>query len=119
MNKSKFETRELECKITEKERKEITQRLCEKINEQSQVLEEKKQVNSEFKMRLQEIENVIHNSSTAVLTGYERRPVECKVLLNEPEDGKKTIIRKDTGEEYTVEDMTQEELQEEIDFSKN
>jgi hypothetical protein len=116
--KFKKEYRELDCLITEQERKDTTQKLCEKIEEKNKVNEERKEIMAGFKLRLTELDNIIQNSSRAVLTGYEKREVECNTYLNKPEDGKKTIVRTDTGEE-TIEDMTPEELQEEIEFNSN
>lgn len=113
--KFKLEHKEMDCLITDQERKDTTQRLCEKIEEKNKVNEERKEIIIGFKLRLTELDNIIQNSSRAVLTGYEKREVECKTYLNKPEAGKKTVIRTDTGEE-TTEDMTPEELQEELDF---
>ena len=49
--------------------------------------------------------------------GYEERQVSCRIEYNRPHNGKKTIIREDTGETVSIENMTGEELQEELDLS--
>jgi len=51
-------------------------------------------------------------------SGFEDVEIECNVIYNSPEPGKKTIIRPDTGETIEVVDMTKEELQEDLPFTE-
>ena len=38
--------------------------------------------------------------------GYEHREIECEVIFNQPTQGKKTIIRKDSNALVGIESMT-------------
>jgi len=107
------EKRDLECLLTVDEVTARAQSLAHTIKEKTEILAEKKEINSGFKERLDGCEKVIINCSNCINTGKESRDVECEVKLNTPADGTKTITRTDTGESWE-EQMNWNELQEEI-----
>jgi hypothetical protein len=83
-------------------------KLANKTQDKSRVAEEKKSVVSQYKSQIDAIDAELSNISSKVANGYEMRKVECEIQYHKPEQGKKTIIRKDTNE-TSVEKMTSEE----------
>lgn len=110
--KKKIETRMLKCMLTPAEQTMLSDQLVHAIKDKNEYTEVKKMVVSDFRTRLQEKEEFIQKSTAAILEGNEERDVECEVKFHKPKEGEKTIVRKDTGEEW-VESMTAEELFEE------
>lgn len=99
--------------LTPKEKEELNDKLVHALKDKTEILEEKKTSMSEYRTQIQEKDEFIQKSTLAILDGNEEREVECEVRYHQPQEGIKTIIRKDTGEEWT-EDMTADELQEEL-----
>lgn len=114
-NKERIESREIECHLSADELRARAETLAHTIQFKTQLQLEKKEAFAGFKQRIDACDKDIISCSNAINTSAEIRTVDCTVLLNEPEDGKKTIFRKDTGESW-LEDMTASEIQEEIDF---
>jgi uncharacterized coiled-coil DUF342 family protein len=108
-------TRELLCQLSDEELKAKGATLAEKIQEREEILLKKKEANSEIKAELDECAKVIIECSNAINNGKEERVVDVEIELNVPNSGVKQITRKDTGEVWT-EDMTPEELQENLNF---
>ena len=61
-------------------------------------------------------DSVINDVARKLCEGWEYRDIPVKQLWNDPEIGKKTIVRMDTGEVVGVEDMTDDERQERLSF---
>ena len=55
--------------------------------------------------------------SKKMKAGYEDRQIACEVKFNTPHNGKKSTVRNDTGETVSVENMTAEEFQEELELT--
>ena len=68
--------------------------------------DEKKSVTSQWTAKINEAKATCNSLSFKVADGYEHREVECEVILNQPANGKKTIIRKDSNTLVGVEAMT-------------
>jgi hypothetical protein len=51
-------------------------------------------------------------------SGFEDVEIQCDIVYNYPEPGKKSVIRPDTKETIEVVDMTQEDLQEDLPFTQ-
>lgn len=64
-------------------------------------------------------DSVIHDLARKLCEGWEYRDVPVRYLWNDPEIGKKTIVRLDTGEVVCVEEMTEDERQESFGFAQS
>ena len=85
----------LKCYFTPEERAELSERLCRAIAAKLEAEEEFKVVKTEFKERIEGHQAEINRVGRRLNFGYEHRNVTCEVLLNQPEAGKKTIMRDD------------------------
>jgi hypothetical protein len=110
----KIQQEYLKYQFTELELKEKATQLARECREMEEVENEKKQINSDLKSKLDGHQAKISNLSNNINNGYEYRYIDCEVVLNKPIDGEKQIIRKDTGELVKQEAMTPSELQEEL-----
>ena len=61
-------------------------------------------------------ESTIRDLARKLCEGWEYRDVPVRQLWNDPEIGKKTIVRLDTGEVVAIEDMTHDDRQESFGF---
>jgi hypothetical protein len=104
----------LKYQFTEPELKERATQLARECRELEDIENEKKQVMSDFKAKIDGHQAKISGLSNNINNGYEYRYIDCEVVLNQPIDGEKQIIRKDTGELVKQEAMTPQELQEEL-----
>ena len=102
------EERNLRHNFSDQEIHDLAMKLANKNREATNVEEEKKAVNSEFKFKTDMLKAEINLLSTKISNGYEMREVDCEVRYHEPESGIKLLIRTDTGEAWT-EKMTHEE----------
>jgi hypothetical protein len=102
------EERYLRYDFTAVETHELSLKLANKTQERSGIEQEKKSVTSQYKSQLDAVVAEVSSLSNKVANGYEMRKVECEVKYHLPEQGKKTITRKDTGEKI-IEKMTSEE----------
>ncbi|HZW70799.1 MAG TPA: hypothetical protein VFF57_07970 [Hanamia sp.] len=87
---------------------DLSMDLANKTQQFQTVSDEKKSVSSQFKSRLDSIQSDLNSLSNKVASGYEIREVECEVKYHRPEQGKKTITRKDNNQKI-IEKMTSEE----------
>ena len=102
------ESRYLRYDFTASETHDLSMALANKTQAMASKRAEKKAISSQLKSELDAIESDVAQLSNKVANGYEMRSVECEIIWHKPEQGKKTIIRKDTNEK-TVEKMTSEE----------
>lgn len=115
LKKAKIITRQLDCYLTADEKAAHAELLAHAIQEKNKILLELHEAKTGFKKRIEAQEIIIQGSSNAINNGKEPREVDCTLELNKPNSGIKTYTRKDTGESWT-EDMTPEELQEDLNF---
>jgi hypothetical protein len=87
---------------------DLSMQLANKTQDKSRVAEEKKSIVSQYKSKIDAIDADLSLISSKVANGYEMRKVECEIQYHKPEQGKKTVIRKDTNEKV-VEKMSSEE----------
>lgn len=87
---------------------DLSLNLANKTQERAAIEQEKKSVTSQYKSQLDAVVAEVSSLSNKVTSGYEMRKVECSIEYHKPEQGKKTIIRKDTNEKI-IEKMTSEE----------
>lgn len=112
--KVRKETRHLRCNLTQDEFNEKAKQLAESNHNLRQLEEEKKLVTSDFGAKIAGAEAQISVLSNTVQSRYEYRMVPCEIFMHDPKNGKKRSVRTDIGETVGIEDMTAEELQEEL-----
>ena len=100
------EKRTLRYDFTAVETHELSVQLANETKKVVSLTEEKKSVVSQWTAKINEAKAACNSLSFKVADGYEHREVECEVILNQPANGKKTIIRKDSNTLVGVEQMT-------------
>ena len=106
--------RQLEYKFTEEEIKERSKQLAYECRQVVQLQEQKKEVMSDFKAKIDAKDSLIAALSNNVNNGWEYRTIDCEIEMDTPKKGMKTITRTDTGEEVAKEKMTDDDRQEEL-----
>jgi hypothetical protein len=102
-------TRRLQRKLDAEQRLAIGQEMADKLLEIEQIETAKK--------RITPLREELTLLGSKYNSGFEDVEIECNIVYNSPEPGKKTIIRPDTGETIEVVDMTKEDLQEDLEFA--
>lgn len=100
--------------LSDTEIAETARKLSTKVEDRASLEEEKKNVASSYKNRIDILDNEINQSSRLISCGYEMRMTECHVFFDDPENGHKRIVRTDTGETLRIEKMAQHEMQKEL-----
>lgn len=103
-------TRILNCKFTTEEMQDLGVQLAVANQRKSNLEDEKKQSQSQYKAEIDAADAKIKSLSQKLARGSEDRNVDCDILFHTPAAGKKTIQRSDTGETVDVLDMTEAEL---------
>ncbi len=101
----------LNCKFTDEEMRQFGITLAQEAQRKERLEDAKKQSASQFKADIDAVDAQIRSLSQKLARGSEDRYVDCDVFFNSPEEGKKTIVRTDTGETLSVSPMTEDELQ--------
>lgn len=101
------EKRTLRYDFTAVEVHDLSVQLANETKKVGSLTEEKKSVVSQWTAKINESKAACNSLSFKVADGYEHREVECEVIFNQPTNGKKTIIRKDSNTLVAVEAMTQ------------
>lgn len=108
-------TREfLKYQFTEPELKDKSTTLALECRNLEEVENEKKQVMSDFKSKVDGHQATISKLSNHINNGYEYRYIDCEIRMDTPLRGEKSIVRKDTGDVVKVEPMSPEEMQQEL-----
>lgn len=100
--------------LSDAEIAEAARSLSTKVEDKACLEEEKKNVASSYKNRIDILDNEINQNSRLISCGYEMRMTECHVFFDDPENGHKRIVRTDTGETLRIEKMAQHEMQKEL-----
>lgn len=100
------EKRQLRYDFTAVETHELSLLLANKDKEIKALVQQKKSVTSQFTAKINEAEASRGKLSNQVPDGFEYRDIDCEVNFNQPAQGKKTIIRKDSNTLVGVESMT-------------
>ncbi len=110
----------LKCLLSDNEKLEAGESLANATNELNEIEADKKRVNDDFKSRTSSAEAQVGILSNKLRSGYEYREVDCQIVFDSPEDGKKTIYRTDIdlntivqypdANKVEVRDMTEEEI---------
>lgn len=100
------EKRTLRYDFTAVEVHDKSVQLANKTKEVASLVKKKKSVTSQCTAEINAAEAECAVLSNHVADGYEHREVECEVIFNQPTNGKKTIIRKDSNTLVAVENMS-------------
>ena len=95
----KTERRSLRYDFTAPEIYELSMRLANKTKEIVGKEAEKKSAMSQFGATINELKATVQKLSNQVSEGYEFREVECDIEYNKPEQGKKTLTRRDNKQQ--------------------
>jgi hypothetical protein len=99
---------------TDKEMAEMNDALVQSVGEVKTLRGEKKQADSTLGAAIKTAEKTVFDLQEKLSQGYELVEVEVMALMNEPEPGRKQIIRIDTSQVLRVEMMTPRELQQSL-----
>ena len=90
-----------------------------RLNEElARAEERKKSVSAELASMVKTLEDQVSAQSRLVSNGYEYRDIDCEVRFDDPERGKKRVVRLDTGEVVREAFMTGNELQETLPLTE-
>lgn len=103
----KTERRALRYDFTAKETHDLSMQLANETKKLSAIEEEKSSVASQYAAKVKESKATCNKLSNMVADGYEIRDIECEVEYHKPQQGKKTIIRKDINKVTAIEAMTE------------
>lgn len=104
--RTRYTTRNLPVILTPNEKAEVAD-LMSNFQERLDFIENLKIEVKPLRAKITELNEEYRNGR--------EKPVDCIIYMNEPEEGKKTIIRTDSNEVVGVEDMTDQE-KDEIDL---
>jgi hypothetical protein len=111
-------TRSLKYMFSDPELLIIGRRSAELHAQHAAMEDDKKRVVSDFSAKLAGIEAEQGIAARKIASGYEYRDIECRVILDAPVRGQKTLIRLDT-EEASIETMTDSDRQLLIKFDED
>ena len=104
-------TEDVKYTFTREERLEHEDELAQATQKVFALETEKSETNSLLNSQLKTANNRVADLSRKISQGFEMRPTEVLVVLNEPVSGMKRIINLSTSEVLREEAMTPEELQ--------
>jgi hypothetical protein len=87
-------------------------------NEMKSLQDRLKEVSADFKAKISQKEATLNSLSITISNGYEYREVDCFYVFR-PKDGKKDVIRTDTGEIISTESMTKTDFQEQLPLEED
>jgi len=90
---------------------ELGRKLAELFEKKVEVDAELKEVKSEFKSKIDNLDSQMARTSHSRRCKYEYRDTECEVQYHEPEVGMLRIVRLDTMQEVEVKKMSEGECQ--------
>ncbi len=99
-------TTSIERPLTEPELAELGKQQARLLQNIGELVMQKKVAVDEFKAAIGEKQKKVEDISKRINVGLERQEVECDVLLNTPEKGRKSFVAVATGQIVKVEDMT-------------
>jgi hypothetical protein len=103
--------RQLPCHFTADQLQSKSEELANQLEELGQLEDQKKQVMTDFKGRIELVEASIRVLALHIRQKFEYGEVLCEVMMDTPVFGKKTIVRTDTGAVVGEEFMTPEDRQ--------
>lgn len=116
--KIKKDVQMLRCEFTSEEINEKAKQLANENRNFIEIENDKKSVTADFGARLAESKAKIDRLANNINSGYELRRVNVEIRMHDPAEGKKTVVRTDTNTVVEVLNMSEEELQEEMEFNE-
>ena len=104
-------TTSLERPLTEPELAELGKRQARLLEDIGELVIQEKVAVDEFKAAIGEKQKQVEEISKRINLGLERQDIDCDVLLNPPEKGRKSFVAVATGQIVKVEDMTSADYQ--------
>lgn len=104
-------TKYLKCEFTADEITTRARELAASNRKRADLEQEKKEIDSDLKGKIEAENTKIKRLSDEIAQGFEFRHTECRVELDTPAQGQKTVVRLDTGEVVSIERMTDEDRQ--------
>jgi len=99
-------TTSIERPLTEPELAELGRQQARLLQDIGELVVQKKVAIDEFKAAIGEKQKQVEELSKRITLGQERQEVECDVLLNTPEKGRKSFLAVASGQIVKVEEMT-------------
>lgn len=78
------------------------------------VEQDKKRIVADFSAKIATKESEVTVASNKIQSGYEFREIPCTITFHKPKAGRKEVVRDDTKELVATEDMTPDEMQQEL-----
>lgn len=100
----------LECRLTDEELKTSAKTLAEALRQRGAEESTLETLKSQFKAKITQLDGQVSEMAGRLNSEKEFRTVECEMTFDYQE-GTKTTVRKDTGEEVRKEKITDEERQ--------
>ncbi len=110
--------RSVPVRLTTEEYVEKGKAMSREQNEMTTLTARLKEVSADFKAKIAQKEATINSLSITISNGYEYREVDCFYFYR-PKDGKKDIVRGDTGETIGTETMTKTDFQEQLPLEQD
>jgi len=104
-------TTSIERPLTEPELAELGKQQARLLQDIGELVVQKKVAVDEFKAAIGEKQKQVEDISKRINRGLECQDIECDVLLNTPEKGRKSFVAVATGQIVKVEDMTSADYQ--------
>ena len=104
-------TTSIERPLTEPELAELGKQQARLLLDIGELVMQKKVAVDEFKAAIGEKQKQVEDISKRINRGLECQDIECDVLLNTPEKGRKSFVAVATGQIVKVEDMTSADYQ--------
>ncbi len=101
----------LRCELTDTEIADTARDLARANSRKASIDQQKKEADAQLKAEIQAQESIIARLSALINSGHEYRNIECRVELDTPTSGRKTIVRLDTGEIVSEKPMTDADRQ--------
>jgi len=105
--------RSVPVKLTPEEYVEKGKEMSKTQNEKTNLEARLKEVSTDFKAKVAQKEASINSLAITISNGYEYREVDCYYFYR-TKDGKKDVVRTDTGETVSTESMTKQDFQEQL-----
>lgn len=106
----------LPCKLSDEELQERGKSLAGSHVSLKVLEQRKKEFNDQNKSQVAGVEASIELLSQQISTGIEHRDVTCFWRFSDPDPDRKTLVREDTFEVVRIEEMTEDDLQSDLNF---
>ncbi len=106
----------LQYDFTPTELAEFSKELARHTLERARLEQQKKEVDAQLKAEIEAHNGEIGRLARDISTGHASRMIDCEIMWHNPENGRATVRRLDTGAVVRERAMLYEELQERLPF---